>query len=178
MNESDDWEAQMALLPTYTRLPIDPLVVCSRTTEYESAASQHRLALQGAVVVQPLTHEHVDAYLVRAGESLTALWSALKQNAALRDLATTPLMLNILILTYQGTSVHDLLNRESLLLQQVWDDYVQRMTKGKGSSKRYTAEQTTHWLSCLADLMKRQSHTLFFIEQLQPDWLPSQRLQY
>jgi hypothetical protein len=168
--------ACIAAINTYHGDHLAPLVVCSRTTEYEAAASHHRLALQGAVVVQSLTHEHVDAYLVRAGESLRALWSALKQNAALRDLATTPLMLNILILTYQGTSARDLPNRESLLLQQVWDDYVQRMTKRKGSSKHYTAEQTTHWLSSLADLMKQQSQTIFFIEQLQPDWLPSKRV--
>jgi len=168
--------ACIAAINTYHGDHLSPLVVCSRTTEYEAAASRHRLALQGAVIVQPLTQEHVEAYLVQAGASLTALWSALKQNAALRDLATTPLMLNILILTYQGTVVQDLPNRESRLLQQVWADYIERMAKRKGHSKHYTVEQTTHWLSCLANLMKQQSSTIFFIEQLQPDWLPSKRL--
>ena len=61
--------ACIAAINTYHREHLAPLVVCSRTTEYEAAASRHRLALQGAVVVQPLTHEDVDAYLVRAGQT-------------------------------------------------------------------------------------------------------------
>ena len=170
--------ACIAAINTYHRRDhLIPLVVCSRTTEYEAAVlASPSCTCQGAVVVQPLTHEHVDAYLVRVGKPLAALRRALKKNAALHDLATTPLMLNILILTYQGTSVRDLSNRESLLEQQVWDDYVRRMVERKGDSKHYRAEQTTRWLNCLADLMKRQSHTIFFVEQLQPDWLPSKRM--
>jgi hypothetical protein len=50
----------------------------------------------------------VDAYLAQAGPPLTALRRALKKNTALYDLATTPLMLNILMLTYQGTPVRGL----------------------------------------------------------------------
>jgi serine/threonine protein kinase len=164
---------------TYHSEHLSELVVCSRTTEYEAAASRHRLALQGAVVVQPLTHEDVDAYLERAGKPLTALHSSLKKNGALHDLATTPLMLNILILTYQGVPMRELSNRESLLLQQVWEDYVQRMVARKGRRKRYPLTQTQAWLSWLARQMREHNQTVFYLEHLQPDWLSaSQRRAY
>ena len=55
--------ACIVAINSYYRDHMAQLVVCSRTTEYEAAAERSRLALQGAVVVQPLTHEEVDAYL-------------------------------------------------------------------------------------------------------------------
>jgi serine/threonine protein kinase/DNA polymerase III delta prime subunit len=163
--------ACVAAINTYHRDYLAPLVVCSRTTEYEAAVSRQRLALQGAVVVQPLTHEAVDAYLVKAGPPLAALRSALKKNTALHDLAKTPLMLNILILTYQGRSVHDLSNEESLLQKLVWDDYVQRMVTRRGASHRYPLGETQAWLSYLAQQMRDHNQTVFYLEHLQPDWL-------
>jgi serine/threonine protein kinase len=184
--------ACITAINTYHHDHLAPLVVCSRTTEYEAAASHHRLALQGAVIVQPLTHEDVDAYLAKAGQGwgqassqgrgqapplLADLRSALKKNAALYDLATIPLMLNILILTYQGTSTHGLSNQESLLQKLVWDDYIQRMVTRKGDSKRYPLEKTRAWLGYLARQMRDHNQTVFYLEHLQPDWLttPQQR---
>jgi hypothetical protein len=168
--------ACIAEINVYHHEHLIPLVVCSRTTEYEAAISCHRLALQGAVVVQPLTREDVDAYLVRAGESLTALRNALKENTHLQMLSTTPLMLNILTLTYQGRSVRGLSsNKETLLLKQVWDDYVQRMVTRKGNSKRYPPERTRAWLSYLAQQMRKHNQTVFYLEHLQPDWLKAKQ---
>ena len=85
-----------------------PLVVCSRQAEYEQASKGQRLALQNAVVVQPLTNEHVQAYLKQAGKPLSALRRALRTNQTLREIATTPLMVYVLSLTYQGLSVRQL----------------------------------------------------------------------
>jgi serine/threonine protein kinase len=170
--------ACIVAINSYHRDHLAKLVVCSRTTEYEAAASRHRLTLQGAVVVQPLTHEEVDAYLARAGQGqgqalplLAGLQSALKNNEALHDLATTPLMLNILILTYQGRSMRDLSSRSSSLLQQVWDDYVQRMTERRGNRQHYPLEQTRSRLGWLAQQMREHNQTVFYLEQVQPDWL-------
>ena len=186
--EEDARAACIIAINTYHREQMAQLVICSRTTEYEAAASHHRLALQGAVVIQPLAHEDVDAYLIQAGQwpgqasslkggdrsppyLLAGLRSALEKNKTLYDLATTPLMLNILILTYQGTSVGNLAHTESLLLQQVWEDYVQRMVARKGNSKRYPLSKTQAWLSWLARQMREHNQTVFYLEHLQPDWL-------
>ena len=168
----------IAAINTYQRYHMAPLVVCSRTTEYEAVTSHSRLTLQGAVVVQPLTHSDVDAYLERAGQGrgqapslLIALRSALKENEALHTLSATPLMLNVLILTYQGISMRDLSNREDLLRKQIWEDYLERMMTRKGNSKRYPLSETRAWLCYLARQMQEHNQTVFYLEHLQPDWL-------
>jgi hypothetical protein len=55
--------------------------------------------------------------------------------------------------------------------QQIFEHYVERMLKQRGTAMRYTAEQTTHWLTFLARQLKQHSQTVFYIEHLQPDWL-------
>jgi hypothetical protein len=122
-------------------------------------------------MVQPLTNEYVDVYLESAGKPLAALRSALKENEALHDLATRPLMLNILILTYQGRSMHELSKREGRLRAQVWDDYLQRMVARKGNRRRYPLSQTRSLLGWLARQMRDHNQTVFYLEHLQPDWL-------
>ena len=158
----------------YQRHPV-PLVVCSRTTEYEDAARPRRLALQSAVVVQPLTSLQVEKYLQQAGEPLAALRSAIKKNPALQKLATTPLMLSILMRTYHGTSVRELPKKQAVLLQEVWRDYIETMVVKKGNQTRYPLEQTRKWLIYLAQQLQARQQPIFFLEQLQPDWLPRQR---
>src|SRR5205823_6060160 len=59
---------------------------------------------------------------------------------------------------------------------QIFASYVQHMLKRRGASKRYQPEQVTHWLTYLAQQMKRQNQTLFYIEQMQPDWLSNNRM--
>jgi hypothetical protein len=81
----------------YRRDYLVPLVVCSRTREY--LAQQRRLMLQRAVEIQPLDEGQVDNYLAKAGPSGASVRTLLKQNAVLRELATSPLLLNVLILT-------------------------------------------------------------------------------
>ncbi len=150
-----------------------PLVVCSRKAEYEEAARHHRLTLQSAVVVQPLSHEQVDAYLTQAGKPLEALRRALNKSSALWELADTPLMLSVLMLTYHGTSVRSLPQKGAELQRQVWTDYMQRMVERKGNAERYPLEWTRAWLHWLASLMRVHNQTVFYIEHLQPNWLPA-----
>ena len=53
---------------TYHQEHLHPLVVCSRTDEYEAATRRERLALHTAVVVQPLSREQMDAHLAKLGQ--------------------------------------------------------------------------------------------------------------
>jgi DNA polymerase III delta prime subunit len=156
-----------------------PLVVCSRKAEYEEAARHHRLTLQSAVVVQPLSHEQTDAYLAHAGKPLIALRRALNKNPGLRELASTPLMLSVLMLTYQGTSVRIMSQKEAELQRQVWTDYMQRMVERKGNAGRYPLERARAWLHWLAHEIREHNQVVFYLEHLQPDWLPAgQQLAY
>lgn len=171
--EASACTACIAAINAYHHDHLHPLVVCSRTEEYADAAASERFTLQYAVVVQALTPVQVDAYLVQAGQQLAALRAALRKNSTLAALATTPLMLHILMLTYHGTSVQQLPQKEDLLRLQIWTDYVEYMVERKGDTKHYPLNQTTTWLSWLARQMQQHSQTIFYLEQLQPDWLPN-----
>jgi len=125
--------------------------------------------------LQPLSEEQVDTHLVKMGKPLAALRAALRKNTGLGELATTPLMLQVLILTYNGTSVRELSHKEAQLREQIWNDYVQRMVSRKGDAKRYPLQTTITWLSFLAREMRKHDQTILSLEQLQPDWLPKGR---
>lgn len=148
-----------------------PLVVCSRQAEYEVAASHQRLALQNAVVVQPLSYEHVQEYLAQVGEPSTALRQALTTNPTLAEVATTPLMVHILVLTYQDASVQQLSTEHEQLQGQIWTDYLARMVERKGNALRYPLRQMRAWLEWLAQQMRARNQPIFYLEHLQPDWL-------
>jgi hypothetical protein len=147
------------------------LVVCSRQSEYEQASKSQFLALQNAVVVQPLTREQIQAYLTLVGQPLLALRRVLRTNSTLAEVATTPLMVHILILTYQGTSVRRLSTQREQLESQVWTDYLTRMVERKGHTMLYPLHQTRSWLGWLAHQMRSHNQTVFYLEQMQPDWL-------
>jgi energy-coupling factor transporter ATP-binding protein EcfA2 len=167
--------ACVAAINTYHRERLQSLVVCSRTNEYEAAATRERLALHAAVVVQPLSREQVDTHLTSMGKPLAALRAALRKNTVLQELATTPLMLQVLMLTYHGTSVRELSHMDAQLREQIWADYVQHMVSRKGDVKRYPLHVTITWLGWLARQMRQRNQTIFYLEQLQPDWLLKRR---
>ena len=50
----------------------------------------------------------MDAYLASLGRPLAGLRTALKTNTLLQELATSPLLLQVLLLTYHGVSVRAL----------------------------------------------------------------------
>ena len=152
-----------------------PTVVCSRQTDYLALST--RLLLRTAVVVQPLTPEQIETNLTRDGERLEALRETLREDADLRALASTPLMLNVLTVAYQGTQPQEITTTGSFVMkqEQVFASYVKRMLTHRNTSTRYKPQQTIHWLSYLASQMKRQSQTIFYFEQMQPDWLSGKR---
>jgi hypothetical protein len=156
---------------TYHRTHLIPLVVCSRHADYEVAARRKRLDLQSAVLVQPLSDEQIEAYLQRAGPSFAEIRATLHQTPALWKLATTPLMLSVLLLTYQGASTQPLLQSETDLEQQVWTDYIARQVKEKGDDLRYPLERTRTFLAILAHQMHLHQQSIFYTEYLQADWL-------
>jgi DNA polymerase III delta prime subunit len=146
------------------------LIVCSRTAEYEALAA--RLNLQGAVVLQPLSHEQVIDYLARFGDELSAIRDTLQTDETLWELLDTPLMLSIVTLAYRGAP------RESLpppgaieeRRRHLFDAYVERMFEHRLIDVPYDREQTTHWLAWLARKMVEHAQSVFLIERMQPSW--------
>jgi hypothetical protein len=161
----------------YHQEHLHPLVVCCRSEEYQATAQIERLTLQCAIVIQPLKPEQVMAILSKGDKVLTGLWTEYRKNTALQELITTPLLLNLLILTYQGIPVCDLSTEGTALLQHVLHAYVERMIVRKGDNIHYPSAITIHWLSVLASQMRTHNLTEWTIEQLWLDWLP-QHLQW
>ena len=155
-----------------------PTVVCSRHLEYEDLAkANHILQLHNAVVVQPLTLEQIDDYLTSAGEQIAAVRVALHDDPVLQRLATTPLMLNVLILTYRGVPLDEITEGGSAEARQkqLLASYVQHMLKRRGVETHYKPEQTIHWLGQVARQMSQQNQTIFYLERMQLAWLPEDR---
>lgn len=156
------------------------VVVCSRIADYNVLTT--KLRLQGAVVLQPLTPEQVEAYLAHFGDELMPVRALLREDAALREMIQSPLMLTILMLAYRGVSGEALqsLDTTEARRRHLFDTYVKRAFERKGLNSPYTLEQTVSWLKMLAHMMFRQGETVFYIERIQPDWLSRtrQRLVY
>ena len=148
-----------------------PLVVCCRLNDYRSQAK--RLELSRAVTIAPLTTEQITASLAQIGERIASLRSAFDHDPVLQELATTPLMLTILILAYQDSPLEEIKGGGSAegRKTQIFATYTQRMLRRRKAETRYAPEQTISWLSRLAWQMKHQSQTIFSLEQMQPGWL-------
>jgi hypothetical protein len=148
-----------------------PLVVCCRSEEY--AALSTRVILQHAVSILPLTDEQISAYLEQAEEQIQGLRQALNEDAELHSLARQPLMLTIFTFAYRGVSVAEIPTGETGKEMQhaIFARYVEHMLKRRGQSKRWQPEQVMKWLTFLAKEMQRHDQTVFFVENLQPNWL-------
>jgi len=152
------------------------LAVCSRLEAYLGLPV--RLTLNGVIRLQPLTLEQVYDYLEMAGSRLEALRIALETDDSLRTLAQTPLTLGIMILAYQDVAaeslVDDVNNNLATRREQLLNTYVERMFARRGKGKHLNSnEQSSTWLSWLAQGMIEHSKSIFLIEQLQPSWLAS-----
>ena len=148
-----------------------PTVVTCRTHDYKALAT--RLHLEEAIVLQPLSGDQIDLYLAGVGNRLAGLRAAIKNDATLRELAESPLMLSIMTLAYyrmpEDVAI-SLGNREEgrTLL---FDVYVERMMRYRGGDELYDPEDSLHWLSWLAGQMTRHNMRMVFLEGMQPNWL-------
>jgi serine/threonine protein kinase len=147
---------------------LSPLVVCSRLTEY--LLYPPRVLLHSAVIVQPLTMEQIKTYLLNAGEELEFAYQMLRDDLVLRKLVTTPLMLNIIALAYQGKSPEELLEMRfsEQRFQQLFKTYVEQMLRRRQSTLAYAPQQLINWLGNLARQMQQHGQTVFYLENIQP----------
>jgi DNA polymerase III delta prime subunit len=160
------------------------IAVCSRTADYQVLTQ--KLRLQGAVKLQPLTDRQIDAVLRQTSDTTATIhnvWQQLQKNAQQHNdpdaqaLLYTPLMLNIIMLAYQGVSSATLPTQAAPAEQYryLFATYVQRMFRRRGVSQGYSQEQTTRWLAWLAERMEQHNQSIFFIEQISKDWLSNSR---
>ncbi len=80
--------------------PNNQVIVSCRVKDYNEiiAESGHRVALNGAVTLQPLD----DAQMVKYLQDFPELWDILSTDNALRDVARTPLLLRLFTFAFAG----------------------------------------------------------------------------
>jgi len=159
------------------------LVVCSRIKDYE--ALSNRLNFQSAVYIRLLTLKQICDYLDSVGADLAGLRALMTKDTILQELASSPLMLNIMTLAYQGIALDDLPKNEVIeeRRNQLFNDYIERMFHRHNRSNTeyiYSNFNTKYWLTSLAKIMKNEFQTILLIENMQPNWLNlnSQKILY
>lgn len=149
------------------------VVVSSRVVDYETLSE--KLHLNGAVVIQPLSDEQVMTYLDEVSNQTVELRDLLRHNAEMRELSHSPLMLGVMMTAYQDITVEQVPDFSSLDDQRhyLFDLYVERAWQRRNAEKQFSLDEIRHWSSRLARGMKERSTAMFFVEDLQPDWLPT-----
>jgi hypothetical protein len=150
-----------------------PIAVCSRVEEYEGLVA--RLQLTGAVRIQPLDREQVDAYLARAHDQLASVREALRSDDTLYELFETPLMLSVAALASLDTQTVVAVGTVEQKRSQLFAAYVEAMFQRRSKDSRYTSRQCERWLAWLASKMVTLNQTVFYLERLEPYWLPLRR---
>jgi hypothetical protein len=164
------------------------VVVCSRIADYEVLTK--KLRLQGAVLLHTLTDQQIEDALQQLGERaerVRTVLQNLRENARryedpeAEELTRTPLLLSITTLAYQGKSDEELPPPDAPPADQqrhLFTIYTDRMFKRRGQNKKYTPEQTKHWLSWLAERLYEDNQTIFQLELMQPCWLTTRAQTY
>ncbi len=159
-----------------------PIAVCCRSNEY--FAQETRLRLHLAIQVELLTTEQIDDYLLSLGDQYALLRVAIRKDPVLQELATRPLMLSIMASTYK-TPTADLLEKNSSMQRKrkIFAAYVDRKlkigdpkTQRQDTKIRFPARQSLYWLAWLAEQMRQRNQFEFYIERMQPNLLPGNRL--
>lgn len=155
---------------------LSPMVICSRPTEY--LLYPQRLLLRSAVAIQPLTEPQIESYMQSAGENFALAYEVLRNDQEMQELLTTPFMLNILISTCQNKSAKEIVAMylSPGMYQRIFHAYVeQTLQHHPAATTYYKPSQLIRWLAYLADQMRWNGQTVFYIEQMQPQWI-SKRL--
>ncbi|PSB23771.1 hypothetical protein [Stenomitos frigidus] len=179
------------------------LAVCCRREEYEKvvrgqwqaeaeeAPDETRMHLNGAILLQTLTDEQIQAYLTALKQP--HLWQTMQSDEALLELIRTPLFLSIIGLSvieqkFSFADWRSLTSREAqlqYLFDVFWIAAISRVlvepklitqgiySKSYGKIKPPSTKQIRHWLIFLAQQLQHESQIEFLIEKIQPNWLRS-----
>jgi hypothetical protein len=157
------------------------LAVTGRTDDYVDL--DVRLDLGGAVVLQPLTLDQINAHLTDPGPEAAGLQAAITADPVLAELLTTPLMFSIAVIAYrEGTRVPAATRPEADQYRRVlYDHYLDRLLDrdrvprsgrtpaGPGRRDPVASHRRLIWL---ARLMILHGKTTFYPDWFTLAWLP------
>lgn len=146
------------------------MVVCCREAEYGQLPK--RLNFQAAVGLRPLTLDQVQRSL-QTVPAAAGLQHLLTQDPTLGELAQSPLMLSLMVQSYQGLGAEAMPQGPVLVERQgqLLATYVHQMMQRQRFP--WPRSQVLGYLHQLADYMGQGSQSIFLIELMQPTWLRS-----
>ncbi|MEO8395361.1 MAG: hypothetical protein ABI700_20365, partial [Chloroflexota bacterium] len=135
------------------------------------------LHLNGAIVLEPLSEEQIDDYLRSLGSEMQGVREAMITDPDLHKLAESPLMLSIMTLAFRGLHSEDLPPLQSIEAQRrrLFETYTRRMFDRRPLLQG-TPDHFRHYLNWLAGRMVERKQSVFYIENLQSDWIAGDRL--
>jgi hypothetical protein len=153
-----------------------PLVVCSRTAEYEELPE--RLKVGGGVTVCPPEADQIDRYLAAAGSAWDPVRAELLQDGSsrsVRELLATPLMLSIAVLAYLDHDPRELCEDDAKSQRgMLWSRYVSAVTTraydldsrtDADAPDPYGEEDVQRWLGWLASEMRARDETELWLHE-------------
>jgi len=167
-----------------------PFAVSSRIEDYDRLSGD--LDLSGAVLIQPLAESAIRGYLLKT-DAPPGLLEGFEKDADLRELLSTPLWINVVLLACRDAP--DVLLDNTMapaeLRRLILSRYVDHMfTRPKAvdifpkldslgkvhqprKERTYPRKQAEHWLCWLASSMIRLNRNPFYLEGFNNDWLPT-----
>jgi DNA polymerase III delta prime subunit len=162
--------------------PVD-YVLCCRRKEFHDLTIH--LAIPGEIIIQPLETPQIVEYL--RGEDFVALRVVMAESSIIReDFARIPFMLNTMAVVTRGLPERNLrlavadYGDAATLRDYFLEAYINRRLGEIPNTQYSDFRQTRSYLKWLATGLVKHEQTDFYIENLQPIWLKSdkQRQQY
>jgi hypothetical protein len=170
-NESQLRDRCVQAINSFSQETLCGLVICSRITDYKSL--NLTLDIAQAIILQPLTNRQIEAGLIAPHQQRLA-----HSHWQLKEALRSPLLLTLF--TQANTKAVDASQNSPDTVpgwqKEIFAHYVSELLPEAGPEK---AKPTTdsHWLTQLAQQLQQAGTTVFNIEDLQPTWLSSSRLE-
>ncbi|MEV6287957.1 signal transduction protein [Kribbella sp. NPDC051770] len=139
-----------ALEELQQRYLVGQLAVTCRIHDYANLPQP--LKLYGAVRIRPLTRHQVLDYFTSVGAELAGARAALEQDDDLWDLITSPLMLNVMALAYQGRDAQEVAGGAVAdHRRDLFDTFLSEvLSRPRPASRQYDSRTALRSLWCLA----------------------------
>jgi len=186
LDEIPDWNQRQACVDEINRFNRFgrqvwlPTIVASRLTEYDTLS--RALQLETAILIRPLDPQTILKYLRRAGPSARGVLAAIGDEPALLDLLRSPLLINMLNLTYadlgddaKPLTAGSLAGRRHQLVSNYCERRLELERQRSSGINRFPPELTRSWLTSLAAYMTERQQAVFLLDRVHPNWLPSRR---
>ena len=157
----------------YREHPAVQLIVCSREDEY--FAQPARLDVRTTAQIQPFTAQQVEAYLDAMGKQVEDIRQARQADAGLQSLLQNPLLLTLILLVYHTKSAQKIPIAKPVQEQreQILAAYIEHRLRAIDDNNSYSNVQMRRWLGWIAWQMQVHHQPVFYLENMQPDWLPT-----